>query len=510
MLISNVIFLSQLILSAVRNPPHKKIPIQPLPSYPATCPGCGGKLHPGGRTRCPAFGQPCNNCGKLNHFAKVCRSRTEPKPTPTSVNALSAHKDIFLSNISNVAASDPAPKLTINITSLHGSTSIAVLPDSGANISAASEAILCQLNEHADNLVSSDIVPKAANGTEMHPMGKLLVIFKLGNKEFVDELHIYPDVCGVLISWKASKNLGILPDCYPQPAVTTAAMSIQTPDFPPVIATTTPLLTKDSVITGFPAVFDGTIRAMDGEQFHIHLTSDAKPFCVTSPRSIPFAYRDKLTAELELLQQQHIIAPVTAPTDWCAPIVVTPKKNSDSIRMCVDLSHLNRFVKRERYQSPSPAEAVADMAASNAKFFTVLDARKGYHQCPLDKESQLLTTFITPFGRYKYLRAPYGISSISEHYDRCMAEAFTGLSGFRRIVDDIVIYDSDAVQHANHVRTFLQRCTDKQIALNLDKCHFFKPQSHLQDFSFPVMVIKWTAPTLMQFSTSPPQPTEQI
>ena len=142
---------------------------------------------------------------------------------------------------------------------------------------------------------------------------------------------------------------------------------------------------------------------MDGEQFHIHLSNNAKPFCVTSPRSFSFAYRDKLAAELDLLQQQHIIAPVTEPTDWCAPIVITPKKNSDSIRMCVDLSHLNRFVKRERYQSPSPAEAVADMAASNAKFFTISDARKRYHQCPLDAESQLLTTFITPFGRFKYL-----------------------------------------------------------------------------------------------------------
>ena len=215
---------------------------------------------------------------------------------------------------------------------------------------------------------------------------------------------------------------------------------------------------------------------MDGEQFHIHLSANAKLFCITSPRSIPFAYCDKLAAELDLLQQQQIIAPVTEPTDWCAPIVVTPKKNSDSIRMCVDLSHLNRFVKRERYQSSSPAEAVADMAESNAKFFTILDARKGYHQCPLDAQSQSLITFITPFGRFKYLRAPYGISSISEHYDRRMAKAFAGLSGFRRIVDDIVIYDSDATQHANHVRAFLQRCADKQIALNLEKCRFCQTQ----------------------------------
>ena len=83
---------------------------------------------------------------------------------------------------------------------------------------------------------------------------------------------------------------------------------------------------------------------------------------------------------------------------------------------------------------------------------------------------------------FKYLRAPYGISSISEHYERCMAEAFTGLSGFCQIVDNIVIYDSDATQHAHHVITFLQRCADKQIALNLDKCHFFQNQATFAGF----------------------------
>ena len=138
--------------------------------------------------------------------------------------------------------------------------------------------------------------------------------------------------------------------------------------------------------------------------------------------------------------------------------------------MCADLSHLNHYVGCEQYQLPTPAEAVADIAASNAKIFTVLDAMKGYHQCPLDKESQLLTTFITPYGRIKYLRSFYGISSISEHYDHHMAEAFTGLTGFCRIIDNIVIYDSDPQQHITHVMQFLQHCSDKHIALNFDKC----------------------------------------
>ena len=65
--------------------------------------------------------------------------------------------------------------------------------------------------------------------------------------------------------------------------------------------------------------------------FHIALTKDAQPFCVNTPRTVPFAYRDKLQAELDLLQKQGIIAPVTEPTEWCSPIVVTPKKDSDKV-----------------------------------------------------------------------------------------------------------------------------------------------------------------------------------
>ena len=79
---------------------------------------------------------------------------------------------------------------------------------------------------------------------------------------------------------------------------------------------------------------------MDGEQFHIVLAGNAIPFCVKTPHTVPFAYRDKLKAELELLRQQGIIAPVTEAKSWCAPIVVTPKKGTDHIRMCVDLCKL--------------------------------------------------------------------------------------------------------------------------------------------------------------------------
>ena len=67
-----------------------------------------------------------------------------------------------------------------------------------------------------------------------------------------------------------------------------------------------------------------------------------------------------------------------------------------------------------------------------------------------------------PFGRFKFLRAPYGISSISEHYNRCMDEAFAGLKGYRRIVNDVVIFDRDTTLNGPHVKMFLERCVERE------------------------------------------------
>ena len=466
-----------------QGPYHKRAGLQPTSP---DGPGCGGKPHQGGRSRCPAYSSTCHNCQKVGHYARlsVCHSKQVQPPSHPSLPPSTRQIQVCtntgfetqpstLSTIKQVATNDPAPTIPIHLTSLNGSCSTNVLPDSGADISAAGPPLLTLLNDHVHNLIPSDVVPHTANGHKMYPLGYLPVTFTLGKRQCTSNVHVYLNITGTILLWRASKDLGILPDCYPRPSNVELRpqLNVHATTFLPQSSQPQ----SQTLITEFPSIFDDQIRTMDGEQFHISLMQDAKPFCIKTPRSIPFAYRDKLKDELDLLLSQKVIAPVTTVTEWCAPIVVTPKKNSDRIRMCVDLSHLNKFVRRERYQSSTPAQAVADIAATDAKIFTVLDALKGYHQCPLDESSQLLTTFITPQGRFKYLRAPYGLSSISEHYDRRMAEAFAGLQGFRRIVDDIVIYDNNTSDHAAHVRQFLQRCVEKNIALNLDKCQFFQP-----------------------------------
>jgi len=42
--------------------------------------------------------------------------------------------------------------------------------------------------------------------------------------------------------------------------------------------------------------------------------------------------------------------------------------------MSVDLLHIYWHVRWEQYQTSTPAQAVADIAATKARFFTVLDA----------------------------------------------------------------------------------------------------------------------------------------
>lgn len=214
-----------------------------------TCPGCGESTHQGGRRQCPAFSQTCHSCQKAGHFAKVCRGKparqsglqpnTQPQASARAIHVKSPTQmgspRIFMSNIGATAATDPAPTITMHISSLNGSADMEVLPDSGADISAAGKEILGHLGEYVDNLLPSTIIPKAVNGTRMQPIGKIALTLQLGNKTHTEDVHIYPSVSGMLISWRAAKSLGILPKCYPHPM--DSAVTPMTAEHPSVNAT---------------------------------------------------------------------------------------------------------------------------------------------------------------------------------------------------------------------------------------------------------------------------------
>ena len=79
---------------------------------------------------------------------------------------------------------------------------------------------------------------------------------------------------------------------------------------------------------------------------------------------------------------------------------------------------------------------------SKAKVFTVLDAQKGFWYIPLDVSSSYATTFGSPWGRFRGLRVPFGVSPAPEEFQRRVNVALEGLEGQKAIADDILVFGS--------------------------------------------------------------------
>ena len=107
---------------------------------------------------------------------------------------------------------------------------------------------------------------------------------------------------------------------------------------------------------------------------------------------------------------------------------------------------------------------------TNATCFSILDITHAYWSVKLDEASSYLTTFSTPFGRYRYLRLPFGISVSSDLFQLKCNEIFEGLPGVTAIVDDILIYGRTREEHDRNLQSVLDRAREKGIRFNPEKC----------------------------------------
>ena len=152
--------------------------------------------------------------------------------------------------------------------------------------------------------------------------------------------------------------------------------------------------------------------------------------------------------------------------------MVVVKKKSGGVRICVDLKPLNKCVLRERHPLPRVDDTLAQL--TGATTFSKLDANSGFWQIPLSDESKLLTTFITPFGRYCYNKLPFGITSAPEHFQRRMNSLLLGLQGVLCVMDDIIVFGKNLQEHNSRLQTVLTRLSASGITLNSEKCEFSK------------------------------------
>ena len=166
-------------------------------------------------------------------------------------------------------------------------------------------------------------------------------------------------------------------------------------------------VTSTKLIEQYDDVFKGL--GCLGNEYHIDVDNSVVPVQHV-PRRVPVEMKESLKQKLAELTKQGIITKVTP---WISNMVAVTKPGK--LRLCIDHRDLNRTIKRLKYQMPTLEEVLPTLA--KVKIFTVLDAKDGFHQVRLDDESSYLTTFWTPFGRYRYLRMPFGISSAPEEFN---------------------------------------------------------------------------------------------
>ena len=398
-------------------PQHKRKSSARSSTNKNSCTQCGkAPNHP--RQQYPAKEATCHNCSIKGHFKSMCRSRN-------TVDDISDEEDfVFLDTVSlDFAVVNGGTKpWTIGI-QLNGDP-LEFKIDTGADVTAIPAT---DYRESRDNKLQP--AGKVLRGPSQHTLtvlGKFHGTLQSANATAIQDMYVVKGLQKALLGRPALKALGV------------------------AVRVDQILDSKAAVSARFPKLFHGLGRMRGAYQ--IQLKDHAVPFALTVPRRVPIALMSKVQSELQRMEKKGVFSQVKEPTDWCAGMVVVPKVGG-KVRICVDLTKLNQSVRRERLMLPSVEQTLAQLGG--ATVFSKLDANSGFWQVELTKESSLLTTFMTPFGRYRFNRLPFGITSAPEHFQRRMSEILQDLEGVVCLIDNILIYGKIQEEHDKHLTAAL-------------------------------------------------------
>ena len=214
-------------------------------------------------------------------------------------------------------------------------------------------------------------------------------------------------------------------------------------------------------------VFKG-IGLFPGE-YHIKIDETVSPV-VNPPCRILQALHSRVKDELKRMEKLKIVTKIDKPTDWVNSIVIVEKPQSKSLRICIDPKSLTSAIKREQYRTRTIDDLLHKL--KGAKIFSKVDARPGYWNVQLSKESSYLTTFNTPFGRYRFLRLPFGLKSAQDVFQKRIDETFQDIPGIEIVADDILIFSTTMEEYNAILRKLFDRARKYGVKFNLGKKQF--------------------------------------
>ena len=110
---------------------------------------------------------------------------------------------------------------------------------------------------------------------------------------------------------------------------------------------------------------------------------------------------------------------------------------------------------------------------NGATYFTTLDLRAGYHHIPLDKSSIPKTAFNSPFGKYEYMKVPFGLAQAPAYFQKLMTGILKDFPFAIAYLDDIIIFSKTPQEHLSHICMVFEKLKTANLSMKKSKCSFF-------------------------------------
>ena len=459
------------LVSAISEYRRKKRNRSNSTQHEQVCGSCGYEKHNG--NKCPAQGQICKHCKKLNHFERVCRSK---KSTKESAKHAAIISSIEIAISASTVSQLPYLNVAIQLESQKAATSIGVVADTGAMVSVAGPKQIEALGITINDLKKPAIELRNASNGNMTILGSHNVSVYHNDECSNVIMYFAAGVKHMYLSLDCCKELKIVGNKFPHDKIVSTSATVQSHDielpFEPIEENVQKLedwLRERFSETTFNT--SGDLPMMSGPPQKIHLKEGAIPYAVSTPIPIPHNWKKEVKAQLDDDEKRKVIqkVPVGEPTEWCMRMVVAKRKDGGP-RRTIDFQPINKLCARETHHTPSPFEVVSNIPKHSYK--TVMDAFNGYHQVELDVESRKLTTFITEYGRYQYLRTPQGHMSSRDAYTRRYDDIISDVPRKHKVVDDVLLHDVSIKDAFYHTYDYLILCEQNGVTLQPKKFMF--------------------------------------
>jgi len=202
------------------------------------------------------------------------------------------------------------------------------------------------------------------------------------------------------------------------------------------------------------------------------IKTSCKPINI-KPRRQPEHLQKKLEEAIKNLEDNGIIRRCNSP--WNTPLVCVWKKDTDSIRICMDFRQLNQVSERQAFPMPNMEELMDKLHGT--QYFSTIDLGNAYYQVELEKESQLKTAFSTKSGQFCFQRMPFGIAAAPGTFQELMMRVLAPIDrGTSVYLDDILIATRTKQEHYEVLNRVFQQIAAAGLKVKPAKCKFLREE----------------------------------